>query len=325
MEWESKREEMNRRVKAFTEEVCMLKSGCFGIKDFSGFEELHSFVGWYDVGTPAPAFIDTLRSFSETMKRRKKKGMYALAREAFAIAQELAPYTIFQEIMIGIRRDTGHKGFPRINNGMLLFSTPAASGGATMHNYNPADDFTEAMPSRNDLFIIAIQAGNLGGRMIHIGAGSRSGEHYFMLLPRSPFFSRVQAEVDDSQELNDLWKKTVCSSDDINEVTNASEWSGATADIKRQVLEDVVPQLIEERAIGWHIDMNTEKGTALMRPVVSEAHYEKEREKVEEYGLAIIRPNFEALLTKIGNEYGELNSVFSTPESVDKNPASMKA
>ncbi|MBI4049973.1 MAG: hypothetical protein HY398_00820 [Candidatus Doudnabacteria bacterium] len=193
---------------------------------------------------------------SNLLMRRRKKAMKPLARVASAIVRDLEPYSIFQSFMNELRRETGHKGFPRVRNGMLLFNTPAASGGATMHTYNPSDDVEDIVPSQNDLFMIAMQAGNVPGAM-HIGGGSCQGEHYWMLPPRTPFFPRVQERVNADPELNRVWGEVAqFGGTKAEKFTGSSEWLKATQEIKDDVIKEVVPELIGQRVLGFHVDMN---------------------------------------------------------------------
>lgn len=310
VKWSEQRDATNERVRRLIEQLRLINDDCFGFDEFKRFEELTSPVGWSDVGTPSPEFIKATSDLAKLLMRRRKKGMRSLARTASVIADELAPYSIFREFMQTLRKDTGHKRFPLVHDGMLTFSTPAASGNATMHTHNPSDDVNDAMPSTNDLFVIAMQSGRFQN-MTHFGSGSVPGEHYWMLPPRSPYFPEVQKRVDDDPELNRLWTElSRFDGDRAQALKQASVWTRATLGVKSEVAKSVVPDLIGQRVLGFHVDMNTRSGTALLRPVVAEAHYQAHADIVKANGLEVIKPPFFALLAEDNQGYGELPSIF---------------
>ena len=304
VEWHNRREEMEDKIMDFLHKVYDLRSDFFGIEELKLFVGFESPVGWSDVGTPSIDFIKILEMFSETLIQRRKKGMRPLARLSRSLASELWPYSIFQDFMKKLRTEIGHKEFPRVKNGMLQFNTPAASGGAVMHTHNPSDDLHKAMPSYNDLFLVASQAGNTG--VTHIGHGSVKGEHYFMLPPMGHFFSLVQEQVDVDLGLAELWEEVSGSKEKLK--PGLKRWFEATKGIKEVVVKEIVPKLVEERVLGFHVDMVSKKGVALLRPVVSESHLQRHASSVN--GLQVLHKNFVSVLVETGKGYGEIKSVF---------------
>lgn len=303
VEWHNRREEMEEMFLAFLKKVHAVTNDYFGIEEFKLFAGFKSSVGWSDVGTPSVDFLKVLDMFSEMMIQRRKKGMRELARNSSFLSFELRPYSTFQDFMKDLRTKTRHKGFPRVQNGMLQFNTPAASGGAVMHTHNPSDDLYMAMPSYGDLFIVASQAGNTG--VTHLGSGSITGEHYFMLPPMSPFFSLVQEQVDVDSGLVEEWERISGSEEKLN--LGFKEWFDKTRGIKEQVVKEIVPGLVEERVLGFQVDMVSKKGVALLRPVVSESHLQRHTGSIN--GLQVLRKNFVSVLAETPKGYGELKSV----------------
>lgn len=309
VEWREKDDELNKQLRNLIGRVQLHDNKCFGIEELRTFTRTSSAVGWSDVGTPSPEFLKAMKTLSRRLLCQKKKGMKKLAKEASMLVSDLKPYTVFQEVMVNIRKEAGHKGFPRVRNGMLSFTTPAASGGATLHTHMPSDDFSDAFPSGNDLFIVAAQAGNIP--VCHIGGGSLTGEHYFMLPPRAPFFKVAQERLDNDAGLNALWQK-LSKVSDFSSRKRAFEWTQAVNPLLSGVVKDVVPELVMERVLGLHVDMAKERRVALVRPVVSESHFASHETAIRSRNLSVIRPLLDDLLGDLGNGYGRFrHSVFN--------------
>ncbi len=305
VEWTEQAESYNREIKSLIGAVQLADASCFGIKELATFTHTTSPVGWSDVGTPSSELLTALTGLAGHLIRRRKKGMRKLSHTASMLVSRLKPYSAFEDVMSHIRKEAGHKGFPRVHNGMLTLNVPAASGGATLHTHQPSDDLLSAIPSSNDLTLIAAQAGTIP--LMHIGAGSLEGEHYFMLPPKSPFFARAQEKLDADNRLDTLWQ-VLGSRREFASQRVLSEWLKETAPLKGEVIKDVVPGLVAERVLGLHVDLRTQKGTALVRPVVAESHFNAHRDAATH--LTAIRPEFSDMLGCIGDTYGTVSSVF---------------
>lgn len=214
------------------------------------------------------------------------------------------------------------RGSVRIHEGILQVTF--ATGGATMHTYHSSDDLQDAMPSGNDLFGVAAEAGNLP-RVSRFGGGSWPGQHYFMLLPKLSFFPLAQERVDTDAELCKLWEE-VCTNDGSKEDRDkkSTAWFNATLDLKNEIVKEVVPRLVTERVLGFHIDMKTKNNVALMRPVVAESVVSQESVLIERNGLNIVRAPFSAFLLEDGPNLGEIDSVFGGSQFIEPHEAAHK-
>jgi hypothetical protein len=76
------------------------------------------------------------------------------------------------------------------------------------------------------------------------------------------------------------------------------------------VVKEIVPAIVSERVLGFHVDLNSRKETALIRPIISESYFAKERGAVKDSGLGVINPGFSDLLFETSKGYGKVKSVF---------------
>lgn len=304
VEWHNKKEEIKKRVQEFLLHVRTFHNGCFSIEDFQNSSGLESCVGWNYLGTPSASFVAVLAKFSKAMSRKKKKGTSFLAREASILAEELTPYSALEKIMHNLRKDTHHKGIPIIEDGMLKFGTPAASGGANWHA-RADNNSAEVIPNHNNLFLVATQAGNTFMDYLY-GAGHKSGQHGFMFVPRNPFFQLAQEKINASKELVDLQCKVLDwdSADKCFELS--SEWTKATTPIKQEVIREVVPKIVTEQVLGFYVDMTSEKMIALVSPIISESHLAEKGD----FGFPVFKQKYADLLFEFSEGYGKSPSVF---------------
>lgn len=309
--WHSSKETLRRRLDEFLKATLQVDAGVLATKAFGECRTFDDRVGWESTGTPTSAVVDALHALAQRLKRRRRKGTTALAAEGQRIAELLQPFTHFGSVLAQVRKTTGHKSFPHISDDMIRFYTPAASGGASMHSHCASDDVTNALPSEGDLILIAAGAG-IWENVTHLGHGKLQGEHYIMLVPRTPFFETVRQRVDEDAEIVATWEKMKNFGEVQRETLSerVHEWLKLTQSIKNAVIREVVPRLITERVLGFHVDLIHRRGTALLRPVVAESHLVAYPHLIERAMLSVIRPPIESTLACVGNHYGQVKSVF---------------
>lgn len=301
VDWSAKYESVNKEVKDFIERVRSNYHECFGIKVIAEFNHISCYVGFDDIMAPSPEFVDALSVLARVLFKLKRKGTAEMARTAAALADSLKPYTVFQGLIKTIRKH--HKGYPVIREDMIRLTSPTASGGANMHTGTVSDDINDAIPQGDGLFMVAIQAGAFAN-MQHFGTGSIPGQHYWLLPPRTPFFELVQKEVDSDSNLQKLWKKVSRRVGSGSSYwARSAEWEEATEAIKTKVARQVIPELISQRVLGFHLDMNEKPNVALIRPVVANSLFMADPSLVEQNGLTVIRPGYTDLLGEVSDGY----------------------
>lgn len=302
-EWTAKRKDCNRQVKELVEQAKALNSKCFGIRSIAEFNHIGGYVGFDDILCPSSEFVGDLNELASKLSRARQKGFRALARTSQALAQELSPYTVFSGVFKNIRKN--HKGLPIYHDGMMGVSSPTASGGANLHTGTVSDDLTMAIPGGSGLSMVAIQAGNFSN-MQHFGTGSRPGEHYWLLPPKTPFFELTQALIEADSSLLKSWKNLSVKLGTGKGKTywvKSGRWSQVTRQIKQNVAREVIPTLIGERVLGFHIDMNQKPFTALIRPVISNSSFERNSDLITQSQLQVIRPGYKDLLVEDSRGY----------------------
>jgi hypothetical protein len=304
-EWEQKNAEFDRRVLQLIGEVRQVSEDCFGIgrlKESRQWNE--TYVGWKYLGVPDKTFVEALKLVADACN---VAGSEILQKRALALAAELQPYTVFQDLMAKIREECHHKGFPIVRDGMLVLNAPAASGGASVHTNNAGDDLRSALPNQNDFLMVGGQAGTL--EIAHIGGGKLQGESYIMLPPQSTFFADVKAKVDSDEELKQKWAEV---SHSVSLLHASDDWTVATMPCKQAVVKEIVPGLIQNRVLGFHLDLMTGKSTRTMhlRPVIAEAAFLASQDVISRYGCDVLRRNWQDVLIETSDSYGKLRSVF---------------
>lgn len=207
-----------------------------------------------------------------------------------------------------LRHKHSHKGTPYVDDGILALSAPAASGGASWDSIVCSDDVMESVPYHSVLFMIGSQANRTG--IHHIGAGHVVGKHFVLVLPKEPLLA-IQARIDGDPTLAKLWPE-VQEVDD--ELKNVLKWDEATLAHKQAVVRDVAPEIIRERALGFHLDLTVGARGAQLSPVCAEAHLAKYHDDLA--GKATRWNAFADFLVEVKDGYGKPHSVFDPPAAV---------
>jgi hypothetical protein len=204
-------------------------------------------------------------------------------------------------------RRLGHKGRPHVIGDMLVFTTPAWSGGASMHSHTPNDDVTLCLPSGNDLMILASQAGAIP--IPHFGGGNWKGKHIIWSLPSTPFFSAVQDRIDADYPLAEKWQKVYQSPGEP--IAAAFGWcTEITRPHKNEVIRAVVPELVSNRILGLFLDLTREHRILHILPVVSCEHLSENREVVDAASFRVEEQVVDGVVLEVGNSCGFFSSVF---------------
>lgn len=305
VEWNEKSEDLNREAKELIAQVRLVQPDCFGLKDIQEFEFISSPIGFFDdVQTPSPSFVQALQKLSGKLRATDKANKTNLSKQVADLANKCRPYRRFQGLMKKIRKH--HKGMPYIAEGMIRLSSPSASGGATWHTRSTSDNAERAIPGGTGLTMIAIQAGNMGSNMTHIGSGSCPGEHYFMVVPETPFFALAQKRIDEDQSLVPIWNEvSVKVGTGPGYYDKSMKWMRATESIKQEVARAIIPDLIVKHVLGFHLDLNKKRNTALIRPVIAQSLFQKEEPLIKQSGLEVIRPHFDGFFAEFCEGYAE--------------------
>ena len=305
-QWYAHRDALSTRVHAFLSAVQADDANCYGRTVFQAPDRWsETYVGWQRLGTPSRAFVEALEEFP------KQETYGELAKAAGRLARDLMPYVPLHDLMTDICRQVHHDSYPRIEGNLLVLSTPAASGGASLHTHPASDDLRHALPSENDLLILGAQAGT--NALVHAGGGRLRGEHYILLVPREPFFDRVQERIDQSTEFQEHWRALIGSDCPVTE--SVWEWTIATKEIKEHVAAEILPPFVAQRVLGFHIDLvsGSDQRVAALRPVVAESLLTHDDSILETSGWCIERPPLASLLVDTGQDYMQFRSVFDAP------------
>lgn len=204
-------------------------------------------------------------------------------------------------------KQVSHKGRPRVLDGMLVFTTPAWSGGASMHSHTPSDDVTSCLPGEDDLMILACQAGAID--IPHFGGGKWQGKHIIWSLPLTPFFSTVQVRIDADSCLAEAWRETSQSPSDPVEA--AIQWcTQAVRPHTNEVIRAVVPELVRSRVLGFLLDLKREHRVLHILPLVSRDHCDASRGVPEVAALRAEEQPVDGMVLEVGNQCGFFKSVF---------------
>jgi hypothetical protein len=315
VQWCERRNDLSHRLREVCGQMDAVKAEEFGVKLFQRYEQAFNRITLGPMGLPSPEFLRTLKRLAKAMKARKKKGTATFASTLGSLIQDLQPYSSLPGALDDIQAVTKHRSAPRIQQDLLTFSSPMwRSSNASMSAQGPSDNFLHIIPSTEDLVVIAMEAGNLGPNIRHLDGGNIEGEHYFMLLPRTPFFDLVQRRVEADTALVALWRemnKRV--GDEHAQFARVEMWHHETKPAKQWAVLEAVPGLIADRVLGLHVSMTRKRGTATIRPVVAESHYLKHRAFVERKALEVVMPNFASLFGDTPEGYGPMKSVFDEP------------
>ena len=190
-----------------------------------------------------------------------------------------------------------------------MMNTPAFSGGATLHTVRPHDNLIDVLPSHSTLFLVACQVGNIN--ITHIGAGSITGLHYNLSVPRKTFLSKAQTMINQNSDLAKLYPTTVSGKLSESALFEKSyEWMKATTDLKAGIVKEMSEKLVSELVLGFQVDMNNSDMICNLRPVISETHYKRFEALVSAKNLQVIRPGFNGFLLEYNQGYSEFQSVF---------------
>ena len=207
-----------------------------------------------------------------------------------------------------LRHKHHHKGSPYVDDGIFGLSAPAASGGASWHSIICSDDVMEAVPYHSLLFIIGAQADRTGIK--HIGAGHVVGKHFVLVLPKEPLLA-IQARIDADPALAKLWPEV----QEVDaELENVQKWIEATRAHKQDVVRIVAPDIIRDRALGFHLDLTVGNRGAQLSPVCAESHLTKHRDELG--GVPTRWNEFAYFLYETKDSYGKPRSLFDPPAAV---------
>ncbi len=201
-----------------------------------------------------------------------------------------------------LRSQHHHKGMPHVAEGLLLLSSPAASGGASWHSMICDDDVIHGVPNSTTLFMIGCQAGRT--RVTHMGAGHVTGKTFVICLPKQPLIA-IQARVDQDPVLIDLWAKLQQVDE---EYENVIKWSEATLPYQQSIVRKVAPEIVRGRVLGFHVDLTGSSHGASLSPVVAQSHLAAHGKLPDR-----IRPKqfaFNDLLMETHEGYGRARSLF---------------
>jgi hypothetical protein len=285
-EWEDKKDGYENRISELRERVDSLSEQYPQLSEFKDMlEHPEGYIGHQYIGLPSENFINGLERLGRALRTVSEE-----SQEATELSRELRRFSEAMPRLREIRKY--HKGVPLLSDdGLIRIYTPPASGGICMHTHPGYDDPYNALPSKDDLTIIAAQCGSIG--ISHIGGGETQGEGYTMHIPRKFFFEEVRKLVE---------KEGVSDEQDI-------------IHLKLDVLNRRLDDIMDNEVLGFKVDGNSEERIALLSPLVSSREYERHRSYFESRDLEGIPFGVSGMLLDKGDAYLMVESITSPHQS----------
>lgn len=261
------------------------------------------YAGWEYVGTPSSKYVSTLKELvaSETLNEHQLQ----LANE---ILSSCEPFANIADDMYKLRGKLECKGVPRMEDGYVGMSSPAASGGVSWY-FTTSEDLERTVPSENNFLMLA---GNVGkSSIVHIGGGFHKGNMMTFVTPRG-FINEAQQIVDTS--LADEWKnfyKVALRNKADKIFEKYMQWNEIVLPHLKPLVKSSIPKMVSDRVLGINTNVvSDEDGKALIEPIVSRSYLEKNLSFIQDNFQEVTELQYDGVLGEHFRGYCDYPSVF---------------
>lgn len=231
-------------------------------------------VGFSDISTPSPVFIQALEAIQDELNGLIKE---EIIEDIHYLINTCKEFCHIGESLDRIRNLAGSKSFAFVytKNGGLELSGPSASGGMSWLQSN-SSEIIDAAPNKNGLSFFMLHSHKLSPKFNVIGRGTTPEKSIKFIIPPG-IVEQLQSIIDNSKSLIDLWKTCEPNlelSDEENQ-TRFINWANAVhKTLYTSEVVNIIRSRIHVNVIGIQLDLTEpNQKTVYLRPVTTESFW----------------------------------------------------
>lgn len=311
--WKAIKEKMHEHLIKFLE---LLKGSYEHYGARIPLNKFYAAYGSLHTDLPDPDFISNLKMILGEIKQQGSDPMNGAFYEIGATVVSLCePFITLAKEIYELRSVFNNKGHLMFHDEHLGMSAPSFSGEASWVQLT-SDDIAVALPSSNNLSLLTIHAGKSPVGISKTGVDTTFDKSISFLVPLGALY-KLQRLVDSKSGLVNTWDKFSCLPADTQWQikTKVNSWWKLVHDALLKDVKDIIIETVHGNILGLQLDMSSEDGQVIVRPVVCQTFIDYHQRALPEYctGDPVV-PNFESFMHELNGRYFQPPSIFDLKE-----------